>query len=87
MTKIVYVGSWTAFPFNVIPLLYIEWAGSIPVGHVHLKAAPTEIFVLEISLNFKVSRDDELIGSPNCAAAMTKQLVKAISDMVSANFV
>ncbi|EYC22678.1 hypothetical protein Y032_0016g2893 [Ancylostoma ceylanicum] len=31
--------------------------------HDLLKAAPTEIFVLEISLNFKVFGDGELIGS------------------------
>ncbi|EYC06925.1 hypothetical protein Y032_0073g776 [Ancylostoma ceylanicum] len=36
-------------------------------SYENLKAVPTEIFVLDISLNFEVFRDDELIGSGETA--------------------
>ncbi|EYB81710.1 hypothetical protein Y032_0375g226 [Ancylostoma ceylanicum] len=38
-----------------------------PALSVRLKTATTEFFVLEISLNFKVFRDDELVGSDETA--------------------
>ncbi|EYC01359.1 hypothetical protein Y032_0108g59 [Ancylostoma ceylanicum] len=61
-----YWGDGTPMDANGNPKVFFK-GDTEEGGKTTLKAAPTEISVLEISLYFKVFRDDELIGSDETA--------------------